>query len=299
VAGLALVGFLATMAMTVFGMPYGKLAIARVTYQMLAANSDIGLKARTFNNRFEGVTLYVNAVDLHDKRLQDVFIEDRRNPKAASIIVAPEGRFLKDSAGMTVRLRLYNGMINQVAREKRSANTTRFKTYDVNLNMTRAGNLARYERKDEDEMTLSELQAHIRAVSKNPAKYREALIEWHEKFSIPAACLALGLLAIPLGVELRSTRRSAGLGIGMFIFLLYYVLMTAGRVFGEMGILHPAVGLWAPNVILGAAGIFMLTRAANEKSTFLIPFIQSLGRQIGRRAVAWWRRLARATAPRG
>jgi lipopolysaccharide export system permease protein len=289
---LAAAGFLATLAMTVYGMPYGKLAIAQATYRMLAANTDIGLQPRTFNNRFEGVTLYVNAVDVHDKRLQDVFIEDRRNPKAVSTIVAPRGRFLKDQTGNTVRLRLYDGMINQAARAKRSANTIRFKTYDVNLDLAQVARLERYKRKDEDEMTLGELRRHIQKVREKPEKYHEALIEFHQKFSIPAACLALGLLAIPLGVELRSRRRSAGLGIGLFVFVLYYVLMTAGRVFGEMGVVHPAVGLWLPNVLMGVGGLFMLVRTANEKTTYLIPALRYLARRLGHVAARWWRRAA-------
>lgn len=284
---LAVAGFLATLAMTVFGMPYGKLAIARTTYRMLAANTDIGLKPRTFNNRFEGVTLYVNAVDLQDKQLVDVFIEDRRNPKAISTIVAPRGRFLKDASGNTVRLRLYDGMINQVARAKRSANTIHFKTYDVNLDLAKVARLERFKRKDEDEMTLTELRQHILKVQDTPEDYHEALIEFHQKFSIPAACLALGLLAIPLGVELRSRRRSAGLGIGMFVFILYYVLMTAGRVFGEMGIVPPAVGLWAPNLVMGAGGLFMLIRTANEKPTYFVPAIRFIGDRIRRYAIRW------------
>jgi lipopolysaccharide export system permease protein len=290
---MALAGFAATLVMTVYGMPHGKLAIAQVTYRMLAANTDIGLKPRTFNSRFEGVTLYVNAVDLQDKRLEDVFIEDRRNPRAVSTIVAPEGRFLKDQSGATVRLRLYDGMINQVARAKRSANTIRFKTYDVNLDLAQSKRLKRYKRKDEDEMSLGELRRYIQQVANKPEKYHKALIEFHQKFSIPAACLALGLLAVPLGVELRSTRRSAGLGIGMFVFILYYVLMTAGRVFGEMGVLHPAVGLWAPNVIMGAGGLFMLVRTANEKSTYLIPALRFMAARVRQAFRDWWRRMAR------
>lgn len=289
---LATGGFLATLAMTVYGMPSGKLAIAHETYRMLAANTDIGLVPRTFNTRFEGVTLYVNAVDAHDKRLQDVFIEDRRNPKAVSTIVAPQGRFLKDKSGRTVRLRLYDGMINQVARAKRAANTIHFKTYDVNLNMAKVARLERYKRKDEDEMTLAELRQHIRKVRQKPEKYHEALIEFHQKFSIPAACLALGLLAIPLGVELRSRRRSAGMGIGMFVFVLYYVMMTAGRVFGEMGVVHPAVGLWVPNIVMGAGGLLMLVRTAKEKPTYLIPAMRYVGRRLRRVARRWRRRVA-------
>ncbi len=275
---LAVAGCLATLFMTVYGMPQGKMAIKHLTYQMLTSNTDIGLKARTFNDSFKGVTLYVNEVDLHDKKMKDVFIEDRRNPKAISTIVAPEGQLLKDSEGRSVRLRLYHGMINQVERGKRSANAIYFTTYDINLNMTQTVNVKRYLREEEDEMSLAELNAYILKVRERPEKYYDALIELHQKFSIPAACLALGLLAVPLGVELKSTRRSAGLGMGMFIFILYYVLMTAGRVFGEMGWYHPAIGLWAPNILMGMGGIFLLIRTANEKPTYLFEFIRSLGR---------------------
>jgi lipopolysaccharide export system permease protein len=212
--------------------------------------------------------------------MKDVFIEDRRNPKAISTIIAPEGVVMKDAEGRSARLRLFNGMINQVAREKRSANTIYFTTYDLNLNLAQMANLGRYIPKDEDEMTLGELKAYIRNVRKFPQEYFDALIEFHQKFSVPAACLALGILAIPLGVELKSTRRSAGLGMGMFIFILYYVLMTAGRVFGEMGIVRPAVGLWTPNILVGIGGTVMLVRTANEKPNYLAAWLRYLGGKL-------------------
>lgn len=291
---LAVVGCLATLFMTVYGMPQGKLTIKKLTYQMLAANTDLGFKARTFNNQFQGVTLYVNEMNLQDKKLKGVFIEDRRNPRAVSTIVAPEGLLLKDSEGQAARLRLYNGMINQVEREKRSANAIYFTTYDINLvNMAQKMKMWRSSSKDEDEMTLTELKAHIFKVRETPEKYYEALIELHQKFSVPAACLALGLLAIPLGVELKSTRRSAGLGMGMFIFILYYVLMTAGRVFGQMGLYHPAVGLWAPNILVGIGGTIMLIRTANEKPTYFVQFFKTTGRLFRQTALRWSKRFIR------
>jgi lipopolysaccharide export system permease protein len=291
---LAVAGCLATLFMTVYGMPQGKLAIKQLTYQMLAANTDLGFKARTFNNQFQGVTLYVNEMNLQDKKLKGVFIEDRRNPRAVSTIVAPEGLLLKDSEGQAARLRLYNGMINQVEREKRSANAIYFTTYDINLvNMAQKTKMWRYSSKDEDEMTLTELKEHILKVRETPEKYYEALIELHQKFSVPAACLALGLLAIPLGVELKSNRRSAGLGMGMFIFILYYVLMTAGRVFGQMGLYHPAVGLWAPNILVGIGGTIMLIRTANEKPTYFVQFFKTTGRLFGQTALRWLKRFIR------
>jgi len=291
---LALAGCLATLFMTVYGMPKGQFAIRQLTYQMLAANTDIGLKARTFIKQFKGVTLYVNEVNLQNKKMKDVFIEDRRNPKAVSTIVAPEGLLLKDSEGHSTRLRLYNGMINQVERDKRSANAIYFTTYDVNLvNIVQKARMWQKSQKDRGEMTLAELKAYILKVRETPDNYYNALIEFHQKFSVPAACLALGILAIPLGVELKSTKRSAGLGMGMFIFILYYVMMTAGRVFGQMGICHPAVGLWIPNILAGIGGTIMLIRTANEKPTYLVPFILSMVRLVRQTILGWLNRFVR------
>jgi len=290
---LAMAGFLATLFMTLYGMPHSKAAITRMTYTMLTSNTDLGLKARTFNTRFKGVTLYVNEVDINDKIMKDVFIEDRRNPKAVSTIVAPRGRFIKDATGRSVRLRLFNGMISQTSGEKRTANTIYFSTYDINLDMkqlTRGEDLAD---KDADAMGLAELLRHIQSARKSPEDYLKALITLHEKFSIPAACLALAVLAVPLGIELKSSRRSAGLGMGLFIFIVYYVLMTAGRVLGEIGMITPAIGLWSPNIIVGVGGAVMLIRAANEKPTYLIPLMRFLGSQIRHHATLWLRRLAR------
>jgi lipopolysaccharide export system permease protein len=286
----AVAGFLATLFMTLYGMPRSKSAITQLTYAMLTSNTDIGLKARTFNTRFKGVTLYVNEVDVHDRIMKDVFIEDRRNPKAVSTIVAPRGRFIKDADGRSVRLRLFNGMINQVSRETRSANAIYFSTYDINLDIQQLARKKPKGAKDADEMGLAELRRHIASVRNSPSEYHEALITLNEKFSFPVACLTLAILSIPLGVELKSSRRSAGLGMGMFVFIFYYVLMTAGRVLGEIGIMHPAIGLWMPNVILGASGLVMLIRTANEKPTYLISFIGLLGTQIRRLAASWLRR---------
>ncbi|MCB2166874.1 MAG: LPS export ABC transporter permease LptF [Deltaproteobacteria bacterium] len=286
---------LATLFMTVYGMPQGKIAIKQLTYKMLASNTDIGLKARTFVNQFQGVTLYVNEVNLQNRKLKDVFIEDRRNPKAVSTVIAPEGLLLKDSKGWATRLRLYNGMINQVEIDKRSANASYFSTYDINLvNMVQRIEVWRNSREDESEMTLAELKDYIIQVRERPEKYYDALIVFHQKFSIPAACLTLGILAIPLGVELQSSRRSAGLGMGMLIFILYYVLMTAGRVFGQMGFYHPALGLWAPNILFGIGGVIMLIRAANEKPNYVVQFMRSVGGLIQQRVLGWLRRFVRA-----
>ena len=56
-----------------------------------------------------------------------------------------------------------------------------------------------------------------------------------------------------------------GIGLGLFFFLLYYLLMSLGTTFGEDGRYPPVLGMWMPNLILGGFGIFLLVRSAREK----------------------------------
>ncbi len=292
-------GALATLVMTIYGMPLGKLAIKHLTYETLATHANVGLQARTFNNRFEKVTLYVNAVDPQTMQMQDIFIEDRRNPQAVATIVAPTGQLIRLPERRAVRLRLFNGLINHVQRAGQSARVLHFATYDFEFNFKPADKLSRYQRKDEDEMRLAELRAHIRSVRSDPDDFYEALNEYHSKFSIPAACLALGLLAIPLGVELKSNRKSAGLGMGLSLFMMYYIMMSAGRSLAEVGLVEPALGLWLPNAVFGAGGIIMLVRSANEKPLYWMDGLRFIGRLSAGALQRLIQRLARRRFFRG
>jgi hypothetical protein len=53
--------------------------------------------------------------------------------------------------------------------------------------------------------------------------------------------------------------------MGLLCFLLYYLLLSAGTVLGESGRFHPAVGLWAPNGIMGVLGLYMLVKTAKDE----------------------------------
>ena len=79
------------------------------------------------------------------------------------------------------------------------------------------------------------------------------------------ACLALGLLAVPLGFQTTPNRRSYGLSLGLGFFVFYYLLLSAGWGFGESGNYPPAIGMWLPNLVVGGLGIFLLYRTGEEQ----------------------------------
>ena len=259
-----------TAFMSLYGLPKGRLAFKDLAIKVVASNLDIGLKERTFNDRFDGITLYVNKMDIRTKTLIDVFIEDQRSEEIINTVTAPKAKLISDPENFIFRLMLLNGTINQVDLDKRAANTIHFDTYEMSLNLKQTMTKHRAEGpKDEEEMTLFELREYVKNRKERDDKYYLALMEFYKKFSIPSACFALGILALPLGIHSKTANRTFGIGLGLAFFLLYYILLSAGWVFGEAGVYPPLIGMWVPNIVMGSIGVYMLIRTARERPTKL------------------------------
>jgi lipopolysaccharide export system permease protein len=108
-------------------------------------------------------------------------------------------------------------------------------------------------------------------------------VQYYKKFSIAFACLAMGLLALPLGIQGRHSKKALGIGFGLIFFLLYYILLSVGSTLGETGRYPPLLAMWMPNVVLGGFGLYLLVRSANEKP-FIIHRVQSLFDKATRRS---------------
>ena len=205
--------------------------------------------------------------------LHDIFIEDARAKSTlATSIVAPVGKFFSNPDSLVFQLRLFNGIISQVELTNRSAHTISFDTYDIKLDLEGAASQMKAVSRGKKEMRLGELRRYIRETPPGEGDYYEMLLELHRKFSIPAACLALGILAVPLGIQTRKRQASSGLGTGLIFFLLYYMLLSAGLIFGESGFYPPLIGMWLPNVVSAGIGIYLLVRVAGDRPVQLTGF---------------------------
>ena len=260
-----LVGFFVTCFVSVHGVKWGRLSFKALVFEIAKSHIDMGLKERTFNDGFKGVMLYVSKIDVRDQTLMDVFVEDRRSTGTVSTVVAPRGKYMINPKKLVFHLRLYDGVMDQVDLSKKSWHRVEFDTYDFNLDLARFISASEDGPKDEEEMSLGELRQRLKEATSKDAQYYLTLMEYHNKFSIPFACLVLGLIAVPLGIRSKNTRRPFGIGLGLFFFVFYYMLLSAGWVFGEAGIYPPMVGMWVPNLVLGAFGAYLMFMTANER----------------------------------
>ena len=277
----SVITLLITMWVTVYGIPNGKLALKVKTIELARSSIDAALQERQFNSQLNGIMIYVAHVDMGTRDLTDVFIEDRRTADMVSISTAPRGRLVRQGDQDVYTIRLYDGMINQVNVQNHSVTNINFGHYDINVDLTAMQQHKSTEvTKDFDEMDLHELLQRIKIGFKKPEMDREARLVLHEKFSIPFACLALGVLAFPLGVQSISLRKSSGFGMGIGFFLLYYLLLAFGWSGGEAGRYPPVIAMWLPNVVMGGAGIFLLIRNAKEQPVHLPRWMQNLAATV-------------------
>ncbi len=275
-------GWLLTIYISIYGMPMGQAAARELVYNSIASNIGAGLKdkERTFNGDFDGVMIYINKIDVNGNELKDVFIEDHRYKGFRYIVTAPKGKFQSDPEKLKLSLKLYDGFINYVDVKGRIS-PGRFGHFNVAFDLEKkAINTRKYDK----EVSVEGLIKIIKKRSKKKdEKYIRALLKLHQIFSIPFACFTLGLLAVPLGIQSKSAKGSAGLVIGLGLFLAYYIMLSGGMALSEASKYPPAAAMWIPNLIMGSLGVFLLVKTANEKSfniNFFVPWSRSIRKYI-------------------
>ena len=260
-----LFGAMVTLLLTIYGIPWGNLSLRVLTTRAAASSFEIGLKERTFNDNFKDVMLYVSKINAGSKELQDVFIEDKRTKDMVSTIVSSRGKLLGDPENLYFRLRLWDGTINQVDIKEKSVNSIQFDTYDVRLDIKELMQGSDNREKSRSEMSLGEMRNVIKTSEQKDITYKKLLMDYHKKFSIPLASVVLGLIAVALGIQQEVRKRSSGLAVGLALFLIYDIVLTIGIGFVKSGKMPPFLGIWTPNLVMGAIAVILIYRSGKER----------------------------------
>ena len=90
------------------------------------------------------------------------------------------------------------------------------------------------------------------------------LVELHKKFSIPFASIVFILIGAPLGMMVRKGSFTVSTAFSLVFFIIYWAFLIGGEEFADRGMLHPALSMWLPNLILGLLGILMCYWQSHE-----------------------------------
>lgn len=110
------------------------------------------------------------------------------------------------------------------------------------------------------EMDLAQLQRWI--ASRQDEGYdttREEVDFWF-KSAFPFANLFLVMVGTPLAC--RNVRgKGGGVGLAILLMFLYYVTMAISKALGDGGTIPPFLGGWLPNLLMGAAAVYLIRSA--------------------------------------
>src|SRR6516225_3483936 len=105
----------------------------------------------------------------------------------------------------------------------------------------------------------------------------EARVELHRRFALPAACIMLALVGIPLGVATRKGGKSAGYVTAVFLAFFCYHLSSITLIsLAKQRTLPVPVAIWLPNIVFGAAGLFFVARMERPGDHDLLGALRTL-----------------------
>ena len=262
---LSFLGFLFALVMGVYVTPWGNRSFKDLVFRIAESEANVGIKERVFSEPFDNVVFYVNKYSSREKLLKDVFVVDRRDKGVTNTIVAEEGRIMLHPDERIITLRFLRGTIFLVEKDLKSARTIGFKVYDLNISLKdiMAGLASR--RKKPHELSVGELLEQMEEVPESDSRYNEIVRELFEKGSMPVAVFLMGVIGVPLGARLRARGRSAGIGVSLAIFSIFYLSLAGVRSICSAGILSPAIGVWIPDFFLLLSCIYLLRRTAEER----------------------------------
>ena len=270
IGAASLMAFIVTALTGFFLVPYGNFATRNLLINIAKQKASIGIKEKVFNDGFKQLILYAEKIPVHGNFMEGVFIFDSRIDKQPTTIIAQKGYLVSSPESASVTLRLQTGSTHTVDADLKTYKKMDFSSYDVTLDLSASmaggkGTLS----KDSKEMSLFELTKEMKDANPEKAAFRELLIDFNKKFTVPLSCIIFGLLAIPFGVTRNVSGKSRGFVIGIFLVMSYYVLQLSGEALGETGKISPILGAWAPNIILGSLGVYLLIMTAKEKPLYL------------------------------
>ncbi len=190
-----------------------------------------------------------------------------------SVFFAERGTIIGDYDTRSVRLILEDGILLPLERQN-PARESSVRFEEMEHVITPRRDEERLDRVDPRTLTMAQIRS-IMAVEPTGEMYADAARgrltrEWqaylnaknelYQRFTLPWSLLAFVLIAVPLAVELRPQAKTVSFFIAIGLFTLYYVMFTSAGALGMMNSPLALPAYLAPNILIGAAGLFLFWR---------------------------------------
>jgi LPS export ABC transporter permease LptF/LPS export ABC transporter permease LptG len=251
-------------------LPRGNSAVQDLSIRILTSSLTRQVEARVFYEEWKGLIIYVFEMPPDEDRWKGVFLAKTQEGAENEVSFADWGEVRVDPDNRDqVTLHLENVITHKLDfQNPGDYHTYHYESVEQVLEDPFAESRRRARRqryKGLRELTLQELRQRLRQADQPPDLRNLTWVEIHKKFSIPFACLAFGLVALPLGLAGRRSGRATGFVLSIGIIWIYWFLLDSGEKSARTGVIPPWLAMWLPNLFFLGLGIVLLARRNRDK----------------------------------
>ena len=105
-------------------------------------------------------------------------------------------------------------------------------------------------------------------LKKLDSETRQYWIEFHRKFALTYSIIILFMVGASLGAKMKRGGYGTPVIFATTIFLIYFILITAGSKLANDNILSPFVGMWLSGIVFTPVAFIITRAAANDSEIF-------------------------------
>jgi LPS export ABC transporter permease LptG len=112
-----------------------------------------------------------------------------------------------------------------------------------------------------ERLQLGQLRQHIGELRQAGYDTTALSVALHRKLAFPFITVIMTLIAIPFGVTTGRKGTLFGIGLGIVLAIVYWVMQSLFAAIGSAGLLPPMLAAWAPNILFAAVAAYLLLTA--------------------------------------
>ncbi|HUK24239.1 MAG TPA: LPS export ABC transporter permease LptF [Terriglobales bacterium] len=249
---------------SVYLAPLSQSALEKLQDQLKSSQVSFEVQPRVFYEGFPRLVLYVQ--DVRSARgaaiWRGVFIADMTTPSSPRITLAQQGILVSEGPN-ALHLHLVNGSTHEADPSNPARyQISTFEQTDLPIAVPQSAAKSDEEPAPIAELGTWELPRQARLVDKVSARWY--YLEFHHRFALPAACIVLALVGIPLGLSSKKGGKSAGFVLTILLVFLYYSVSLLGITLARQGRITPSLGAWFSDLVFFIAGALLLWRAEHK-----------------------------------
>lgn len=112
-----------------------------------------------------------------------------------------------------------------------------------------------------EELNMQQLGEQIRQNKRMGLNTRTAEVSYHMKLAVPVACFIFAVCSPVLSLWLARAGSFVGVLLSIVLVFVFWNTLLLFQILGNQGFLPPLLAAWAPNLLFGTGGFYLLWRS--------------------------------------